>query len=73
MRNMLNSASSSLAELSVRLSGLDPALPLQRGYALVQKTDGGFLRKPREVSAGDDLEVILAGGRVPVSVRAEHE
>lgn len=73
MRGILNCASSALSESSVRLSGLDPALPLRRGYALVQKPDGGFLRNRHEVRAGEELEVILAEGSVPVSVRPEHK
>lgn len=73
MRSILNSAASVFSDSSVRLGALDPALPLQRGYALVQKPDGGFLRSQGEASAGDNLELILADGRVPVAVRPEHK
>lgn len=58
---------------TARLSGLDPELPLSRGYALVRKPDGGFLRRPDEVRGGDELELILSGGSVPVAVRPEHD
>lgn len=72
MQNILNSAERRLGESSVRFAGLDPALPLTRGYALVQKANGAFLRSRGEVKAGDRLEVLLADGRVPVAVRPEH-
>lgn len=73
MRRKLELAGGVMAGAEVRLAGLDPALPLSRGYALVQKPDGGFLRRPDEVTPGDNLEVVLADGRVPVIVRAGHK
>lgn len=72
VRGLLNRASSRLAASGMLLAGLDPALPLKRGYALVQKADGSFLRRANEVAAGEKLEVILADGHVPVAVRPGH-
>lgn len=72
MRGILSAATGQVAENSARLEGLNPALPLTRGYALVRKADGGFLRHAGEVAAGDNLDVVLAKGLVPVSVRPEH-
>lgn len=73
MRRLLEQSAGRLSECSLRLDGLDPTLPLKRGYALVQMPDGKFLRDPLEVRAGDNLEVLLAEGKVPVTVRAEHK
>lgn len=73
MRRGLDELGGRLGESAARLAGLDPSLPLKRGYALVQKPDGGFLRSPDEVRAGDKLDVVLAAGRVPVAVRPEYD
>lgn len=58
----------SLENLSLRLAGLDPQLPLRRGYAFVKKPGGGLLRSRAEAKPGDSLELWLVDGTVPVVV-----
>lgn len=55
--------------LSLRLDGLDPMRPLERGYAMVRAANGHFVRSVAEVAPGDGLDLILRDGSV--SVRAE--
>ena len=58
-----------LALAATTLGGLDPEIPLRRGYALVrvQRTNL-FLRRPDEVRAGDALDIRVSGGRVAAVV-----
>ncbi|MBT5121066.1 MAG: exodeoxyribonuclease VII large subunit, partial [Planctomycetes bacterium] len=41
---------------------------LNRGYALVEKPGGGYLRNPKEVTSGDSLRVHLSQGEMQVTV-----
>lgn len=50
------------------LRGLNPELPLQRGYAMVKTVDGRLLRSVLQAEAGDRLVVQLADGTLPVIV-----
>jgi exodeoxyribonuclease VII large subunit len=56
--------------LVLRLEGLDPMRPLERGYALARMKKGSFARSVNDIAPGDELELILRDGSVPV--RAEH-
>ncbi|MDR1124902.1 MAG: exodeoxyribonuclease VII large subunit [Deltaproteobacteria bacterium] len=71
MPQRLDLVGRSLENFSLRLAGLDPQLPLRRGYALVKKADGGILRSSVEASPGDGLELCLVDGTVPVVVANE--
>lgn len=53
-----------VATLRAQVQALSPAAVLERGYAVVQLADGGVLREPAQVSAGDALRVRLAGGEI---------
>jgi exodeoxyribonuclease VII large subunit len=64
----LREAASDLAHTLARLRALSPAATLERGYAVVQRADGGVLRRPDEVAAGDTLRVRLAGGDLTATV-----
>lgn len=57
-----------LDRLILRLQGLDPMRPLERGYALAKMQNGSFAGSVKNVSPGDDLELILRDGSVPVRV-----
>ena len=57
-----------LERQELRMAGLDPQLPLRRGYALVRRPDGSFLRSCHEALSGDNLELCLVDGTVPVVV-----
>lgn len=59
-----------LDRLILRLEGLDPMRPLERGYALAKMRNGSFAGSVNDVSPGDGLELILRDGSVPV--RVEH-
>ena len=57
-----------LERLSLRLGGLDPMRPLERGYALAQTAKGTFVRSVTDITPGDGLNLILRDGSVPVRV-----
>ncbi len=54
--------------LRTQVRALSPQATLDRGYAVVQATDGAIVRDPTAVAAGDDLLVRLAAGRLVVRV-----
>ncbi|MEP7082779.1 MAG: exodeoxyribonuclease VII large subunit [Chloroflexota bacterium] len=60
-RMLLTAAGDSLRTLS-------PAATLQRGYAVARTPDGRIVRDAKEVSAGDELRVIVARGSVHTRV-----
>ena len=62
-------AGSGLDLLGVRLGGLDPHGPLERGYALARKADGTFLSGVDQVRPGDELDIIVRDGTVKTDVR----
>ncbi|MGE4506262.1 MAG: exodeoxyribonuclease VII large subunit [Desulfovibrionaceae bacterium] len=64
----LEGASRRLELLEARLGPLDPELPLARGYALVRRADGRFLRSVAEVGPGDALRVQVRDGAVAARV-----
>jgi exodeoxyribonuclease VII large subunit len=65
-------AENRLERLALRLAGLDPRAPLERGYALVQKADGRFVSSPRMVRAEELLRVMVRDGDIPVRVQGEN-
>lgn len=66
--HLLDRAGSELTHTHARVVGLSPAATLQRGYAVLQKTDGAVVRAADEVSAGEELRARVAEGEF--SVRA---
>ncbi|MEG6506699.1 exodeoxyribonuclease VII large subunit [Nitratidesulfovibrio sp. 1201_IL3209] len=58
-----------LERCALRLDALDPLRPLERGYSLVRRADGGFLRSVAEAAPGDALAVLVRDGEVDVTVR----
>jgi exodeoxyribonuclease VII large subunit len=64
----LDAARSELRQTVARLRALSPAATLQRGYAIVQRTDGHVVRAAGEVSKGDPLRVRLADGELTATV-----
>ncbi|SBV92785.1 Exodeoxyribonuclease 7 large subunit [uncultured delta proteobacterium] len=58
--------------LSLRLEGLDPLRPLERGYALARSAKGAFVRSVTDVAPGDGLDLILRDGSVPVRVETSN-
>jgi exodeoxyribonuclease VII large subunit len=70
LRHRLDRADDALRHTTARLRALSPAATLQRGYAIVQRSDGTVLRTPADVRAGDPLRVRLAGGELTATVSA---
>lgn len=60
-----------LARLRGVLEAMDPKEVLERGYALLRKADGRFVRSPEEVSSGERLEAKVARGSFGVRVEGE--
>ncbi|MFV0421352.1 exodeoxyribonuclease VII large subunit [Oleidesulfovibrio sp.] len=56
----------------LRLDGVDPLRPLQRGYSLVQRADGSFVRSLAEMETGSRLRVTVQDGSADVTVDALH-
>ncbi len=57
-------ASEEIASLRTQVRTLSPQATLDRGYSVVQKSDGSVLRKASEVKAGEKLRLRLAKGEV---------
>ncbi|MGW1163222.1 exodeoxyribonuclease VII large subunit [Streptomyces sp. NPDC002513] len=66
LRHLLDRADSELAHTRARVVALSPAATLQRGYAVLQKTDGHVVRSPDDVGAGEELRARVAGGEFTV-------
>jgi exodeoxyribonuclease VII large subunit len=60
MAARLGTARNSLSHDVVRLEQLSPLKVLERGYALVQKSDGKLVKSPADVTAGEDVSIRLA-------------
>lgn len=54
---------------NMALVGLNPRLPLERGYTIASLESGTVLRSVKNVSAGDKLELLLADGSIKVEVQ----
>jgi exodeoxyribonuclease VII large subunit len=51
-----------LAGVEQKLASLSPLATLQRGYAVVRKTDGTVITKPEQLTQSERFDVIVAGG-----------
>ncbi len=54
--------------LDARVRALDPERALARGWSITRRADGTVLRAPDEVSPGDRLSTLLAGGELRSTV-----
>lgn len=61
---------SELKHLAGLLNSLGPQAVLDRGYAVVSKTDGSIVRDPGQVAEGERLDVRVAEGRLKVKVES---
>ncbi|SCZ84857.1 exodeoxyribonuclease VII large subunit [Nitrosomonas mobilis] len=68
MNNRMQNLTCSIAGLVKQLSHLDPQAVLARGYSIAYTAQGDVLRHYRQVSSGDNVQVVLAHGRVHASV-----
>lgn len=64
----VTAGSAEVRHLAAQVAALSPAATLERGYAVVQRSDGAVVRSPAEVAAGDRLRVRLAHGELAADV-----
>lgn len=68
LENRIESWSNDVQHLLARTRSLSPAATLERGYAIVQRSDGAVVRDIDDVSIGDHLEVFVHHGNLQVDV-----
>jgi exodeoxyribonuclease VII large subunit len=61
-------AGTDIARLSARVTALSPQATLDRGYAVLRRSDGLAVRDPADVEPGDRLTGLVAAGRIPLTV-----
>ena len=61
-----------LAGLEAALRTTDPRKVLERGYGMLQQTDGGVIGSVKDVAVGDGLLVHLVDGTVEAAVEGVH-
>ncbi len=64
LEHRLRRADDALEHTVARLRALSPAKTLERGYAIVQRSDGHVVRAAGEVAGGDILRIRLAEGEL---------
>ncbi|MEE1756330.1 exodeoxyribonuclease VII large subunit [Streptomyces sp. SP18CS02] len=64
--HLLDRADSELSHTRARVVALSPAATLERGYAVLQRSDGAVVRSPDDVSAGEELRARVAEGAFTV-------
>lgn len=57
--------------LEARVRASDPALALARGWSITYRADGSLVRSPDEVTTGDVVVTVLAGGRLHSTVEGD--
>ncbi len=70
-KQIIMRAEHSLEKALLRLSALDPHEPLERGYALVRRADGSFVKCRAMAKAGEMLDIVVKDGEIPVTVRGD--
>ena len=63
-RSLLSSRSERLEGVHRQARALSPQHVIERGFAVVRRSDGLVVRSPSEVSAGELLELTIARGRI---------
>jgi exodeoxyribonuclease VII large subunit len=71
-RLLLEKHAARLAALHSKLETMNPHAPLERGYALVRKDDGTFVRLTSDVAPGDALRLVVSDGDIAVRVEGEN-
>jgi exodeoxyribonuclease VII large subunit len=69
MRHDLQNRRAALDHFSERLTGLDPAHVLRRGYALVKDSAGSLISSAKQVKLGQDIAVQLSDGTLDARVQ----
>ncbi|QIQ02891.1 exodeoxyribonuclease VII large subunit [Streptomyces liangshanensis] len=68
LRHLLDRADSELSHTRARVVALSPAATLERGYAVLQRSDGSVVRSPEDVTAAEELRARVANGDFAVRV-----
>lgn len=58
-----------LAYLQTQLDHLNPQSVLERGFSIVQRTDGAIVSDTRQIKAGDPLRITFAKGHASTTVK----
>jgi exodeoxyribonuclease VII large subunit len=58
----------SLGAIAVNLAHLNPRAVLDRGYAIVARTDGGIVQDSAQIAVGDDVALTFARGRADATI-----
>jgi len=72
-RSKLEKHRSLLASLAGRLDALSPLTVLSRGYAIVQREDGGIVKSIRTITPGDRIMIRVADGKFGAKVEKPME
>lgn len=64
--HLLDRADSELAHTRARVVALSPKATLERGYAVLQRSDGAAVRSPEEVGVDEELRARVAEGEFRV-------
>ena len=67
----LKLAKEELKQVKARVRALSPQSTLDRGYSVVQLTDGQIVTDPKALKAGDELRVRLAKGETKATVKTD--
>lgn len=65
----LKLAKEELKQIKARVRALSPQSTLDRGYSVVQLTDGQIVTDPKKLKAGDELRLRLAKGETKATVK----
>ncbi|MFI1827336.1 exodeoxyribonuclease VII large subunit [Streptomyces sp. NPDC020412] len=68
--HLLDRADSELSHTWARVVSLSPAATLERGYAVLQRADGGVVHSPADVADGDALRARVSEGEFAVRVES---
>ena len=72
MRHDLQDRRAALNHFGERLTGLDPAHILRRGYALIKDSAGSLITSAKQVKLGQEIAVQLSDGALDAQVQQVH-
>ena len=74
MQQMINDKTALLSGVAGRLNALSPLAVLSRGYAIVKHEEmGKVITTAADVEIGDELDIMLAHGKLKASVQAKQD
>lgn len=68
VRHRVERAFDDVTHTRARVRALSPAATLERGYAVVQRTDDTVVRGPEDVAVGDPVRLLVAGGELGATI-----